>query len=406
MVSAEVIAQQTAESQQQQQTDNQISVAINNKLQGSSELRPLDLGVWVHDGTATLSGAVPTPALREHADALVQTVPGVKSVDDRLTIGTESADRQTSDTGQSPEMAPPPPPQQEQGAYEAGPEQQGPEQQGPEQAGPEQPGPENGNMAPVPPGYTPQNNDQNGPPPLPPPPPPPQEGQDLRNAPMVTVAAGTPVTIMMLDGVDSKHTHPGDHFRGVLVRDVVLQDGIIAIPRGAYVHGDVIDARGPGHLKGHPKLALQLSNLEMADMHYPLTSYVWDRRGPGKGAQTTNNVVGGAVVGTAIGGFSGGGAGALLGATLGGLGGAGLSSLSSGARVVVPPESVLTFYLNAPLTVRELNMNQIRSLAGNVPATGYGNGPGPGYPPPGYPPPPGYAPPPPPPGGPPGGYPY
>jgi hypothetical protein len=163
------------------------------------------------------------------------------------------------------------------------------------------------------------------------------------------------------------------------------------------VDGSVIDSRPPGKLKGHPKLALVLTDVHLGDATYPLPTYVWDRRGPGKGGQTTGNVVGGAAGGAIIGGAVGGGPTALLGAALGGLGGAGLSALSGGARLVVPPESVLTFYLNAPTTVREPTVNEMRSLEGNVPPPpgGYRRGPGPyGYPPP-YPPP-----------GPPGGYPY
>jgi hypothetical protein len=212
--------------------------------------------------------------------------------------------------------------------------------------------------------------------------------------PMVTIPSGMPVHVMMLDNIDSKHTKPGTHFRAVVVQDVILTNGATALPRGAYVEGTVIDSSGPGHLKGHPNIALQLSHAQIGDAAYPLSSYMWDRRGPGKGGQTTGNVVGGAAGGAIIGGAVGGGGTALLGAALGGLGGAGLSTLFGGTRLIIPAESVLTFYLNAPVTVREPTMNEMRSLDGNVPppAGGYGRGPGP-YPPP-YPP------------GPPGGYPY
>ncbi|MEO6829307.1 MAG: hypothetical protein ABI164_05815, partial [Acidobacteriaceae bacterium] len=232
----------------------------------------------------------------------------------------------------------------------------------------------------------------------------PQMGGNPYAQPMVTIPAGTPVHAMMLDGIDSKHTQPGARFRAVAVEDVILLNGAMAIPRGAYVDGVVIDSRPPGKLKGHPKLALRLTNAQIGNDRYALSSYVWARRGPGKGGETTGNVVGGAAVGTIAGGFAGGGAGALLGMMIGGLGGAGLSALSGGAHLVVPAESVITFYLNAPFTLREPSLNEIRSLAGNVPigpgpGQGPGQGPGPGpYQP-------GYGPPPPPPG-PPGGYPY
>ncbi|HZC42600.1 MAG TPA: hypothetical protein VE195_00405, partial [Acidobacteriaceae bacterium] len=138
----------------------------------------------------------------------------------------------------------------------------------------------------------------------------------------------------------------------------------------------------------------------------PLSSQIWARRGPGKGGQSAANIGGSAATGAFIGGAVGGGETALLGALLGGLGGAGLSSLSHGPQLYIPSESVLTFYLNAPVTVHVPTVAEIRQLASHVPPTAYRRpGYGRGYPPPGYyPPRPVYYPPPP--GGPPGGYPY
>ena len=126
---------------------------------------------------------------------------------------------------------------------------------------------------------------------------------------------------------------------------------MIAIPRGADVTGTVVDARGPGKLKGKPHLALQLTGVNFSSTTYPLVSQVWARGGPGKGGQSAANIGGSAAAGAIIGGAVGGGPTALLGGLLGGLGGAGLSSLSSGPQLYIPPESVLTFYLSAPVTV-------------------------------------------------------
>ena len=190
---------------------------------------------------------------------------------------------------------------------------------------------------------------------------------------MVTVPAGTTLTVMMLGTVDSRHTKPGKHFRGVVVRDVILMNGATAIPRGAYVEGTVIDSRGPGNLKGHPKLALQLDHLDMGYASYPMTSFVWARRGAGKGGQSAGTIGTSAFAGAVVGGAVGGGPTALLGGLLGGLGGAGLSAASRGPQLLIPAESVLTFSVKEPVVVREPTMNEVRSLAGNVPATNYGS---------------------------------
>ena len=190
----------------------------------------------------------------------------------------------------------------------------------------------------------------------------------------MTIAPGTPVYVMVMQTIDSKHTKVGTPLHGVLVQNIVAQNGVIAVPRGADVMGTVIDARGPGHLKGRPQLALQLTGLNVASTTYPLTSYVWSRGGPGKGGQSAANIGGSAAVGAIIGGAVGGGPTALLGGLLGGLGGAGISASSSGPQLMVPAESVVTFYLNAPLTVHVPTEAEIRKLASRVPPSAYGYG--------------------------------
>ncbi len=358
---------QSASTATEQGADSAIAEDINAKLMASNTLRPLDLGIWVHDGTATLTGTVPTQELKTQAEDMVKSVAGVKNVEDKIAIGNVPAAAPGFHGGQNgrqpgnQQVPPPPPP-----GY--GQNQNAPSPQSPQ---------------------SPQS-----PPPV----------YDSQGRPvMVTVANGTPMYVIMMQTIDSHHTEIGTPFSGILVKDIILQNGAIAIPRGAQVLGTVIDARGPGHIKGRPQLALQLTGLNVANTHYQLSSYVWARGGPGKGGQSAANIGGGATMGALVGGAFGGGPAALLGGLLGGLGGAGISSLSSGPRIIIPSESVLTFYLNAPLTVREPTSGVIRMLGSQVPPAAYGRRPR-GYYAPGYPPPPGPIAPPL--YGPPGGYPY
>ena len=60
-----------------QRPDSAIAEDINTKLMASNTLRPLNLGIWVHDGTATLTGTVPTQELRTEAENMVKSVAGV-----------------------------------------------------------------------------------------------------------------------------------------------------------------------------------------------------------------------------------------------------------------------------------------------------------------------------------------
>jgi hypothetical protein len=355
LIGADMVAQKSKDAAvlsgtQQQQSDNRIADEINQKLMDSNMLRPLDLGVWVHDGTATLSGTVPNIALRSQADALVHSVPGVKAVNDQMNVGTVAAI--------APRFANSSPASANAGNVRA--------------------------AAGV--GYAPAANRA------------PARAYQRPALPLLTIPAQTPLYVRMLQTVDSHHTRPGTGFRGILIRDIMMRNGIIALPRGAYVEGTVIDARPPGHLKGSPKLALQLSNVNVGRTSYVLSSYTWAHQGPGKGGQTASAVAGGAGFGAITGAIVGGGPVALLGAAIGGLGSAGLSALSPGAHLVVPAELIVTFHLNAPLTVQEPTMNDIHMLAANLPGYSYrrrryaanpqpvsGPPPIPGAPPGGYP---------------------
>lgn len=327
-------------------SDQQILAAIDNKLTPTFG-SPLPFTVSVDQGAVTLTGNIATAEQRQQVDDAIRGVSGVQGIIDQLNIG--SASPNSANTAGTPPQQPP-------------------AQSAPGQA----------------------------------PPPPPTASAETFTPRMVTVQRGTPVYALMLQTVGSRHTQPGERFRAVVAQDVILQNGVIALPRGAVLDGVVIDSRPPGQLKGRPKLALQLLNVQMAGETYPLSSSIWAHEGPGKGGETAGTVVGTTGMGAVIGGVAGGGSGALLGSVIGGLGGLGISSLRHGPQLFVPAESVLTFYVEAPLTVREPTGGEIQSLAGNIPYN-YAHRPPPPRGPYPYPYRPGYYPPPP---GPPGGYPY
>lgn len=391
LVSVDMLAQRngpaTARQQSQQQSDDQIAAAINTRLMASNVLRPLDLGVWVHNGVATLSGAVPTQALRTQADSLVRAVPGVKSVDDQITVGAP----QEAQPGPQSQMSPRPlaaSPTPAARTAQAAPSQT---RQSPALAAEGRPliSAVPGPVANATPKQTPSapsayaETAPNGPPiratnstpstaqlyvPQNAPPNAAQlrRSQVQNDQPRMTIAAGTPLHVQLLQTLDSHHTKPGMGFRGVLAQSVQV-NGVTALPRGAMVEGTVIDARPAGRLAGRPKLALQLSNINMGSASYVLTTQDWAHQGPGKGGQTAGAVAGGAAFGAIAGAIFGGGPVALLGAAIGGLGGAGLSALSPGAHILAPAESVLTFRLTAPLIVREPTVEEVQSMEANAP---------------------------------------
>ena len=243
-----------------QRPDSAIAEDINTKLMASNTLRPLDLGIWVHDGTATLTGTVPTQELRTEAEDMVKSVTGVKNVEDKITIGAAPA-AAPGFSGQNGEGAnavhpgdaqgpPPPPPPAGYEENEGAPSPQSPESpQSP--PSPQSPSAENYSLH--------------------------------QPAGTVTIESGTPAYVMVMQPIDSKHTKIGTPFHGILVRDIVEQNGVIAIPRGADISGTVVDARGPGKLKGHPQLALQLTGVEVVEHILPADQPGLDSRWTGKG---------------------------------------------------------------------------------------------------------------------------
>ena len=72
----------------------------------------------------------------------------------------------------------------------------------------------------------------------------------------------------------------------------------------------------------------------------------------GKGKRTATFIGGGAGGGALIGGLAGGGKGALIGAALGAGAGTAGAAYTGEKEIVLPAESVLSFKLAEPLTVK------------------------------------------------------
>ncbi|HZD78233.1 MAG TPA: hypothetical protein VE218_14585, partial [Acidobacteriaceae bacterium] len=88
------------------------------------------------------------------------------------------------------------------------------------------------------------------------------------------------------------------------------------------------------------------------------------------------------------------GTGAGIGALIGGGAGLGASAATAGPRSIMPPETLLTFHLKAPLTVSPISLSEVQQLQASVtprrpprparPPYPYGYYPPPPPPPPGY----------------------
>ena len=162
----------------------------------------------------------------------------------------------------------------------------------------------------------------------------------------------------------------GEPIDFTVIQDVAF-DGVLAIPRGATVHGVIAEVKRPesGSLTGSHELALELTSLDLMGQSYPLQSDMFKVKGPGKGGRSAGNVVGGALIGAIIGGAIGGGQGAAIGAVAGGGTGAAASAASSGPGVWIPAEALVSFHLGTPVTVAPVSTRR-----GDAVGAGVGSG--------------------------------
>jgi hypothetical protein len=172
-----------------------------------------------------------------------------------------------------------------------------------------------------------------------------------------TIPAGTTLAVRNNDTIDSQTAEVGQTFSGVIEREVRDADGRVAIPRGASATLVVRSASGQGRLQGQSDLAVDVSSVDVAGRHYRLETSDFVERGKqgvGTNRRTGEFVGGGAALGGIIGALAGGGKGAAIGALSGAGAGTATQGLTRGKAVRIPSETLLSFRLEAPVSIHEL----------------------------------------------------
>jgi len=380
-----------------QRTDGQIEMDVVHALDQSAALKNDLITAATIQGQVTLAGTVSSEDSKKLAESIVKGVPGVTSVKNNLNIGNPANDpnaqgaqnAQNDDTQEMADNGQPAPPPSAAPAPDYGQNsapqsnQQAPQygQQQPQYGQPAPPPAYGQAPPPPPPGYgqRPQYNSPYGPGPgyAPAAPPPPYK---YAKGP-VTIPQGTMIQLRTSEPVDSKRAKGGEPIQFTVIQDVTY-GGVLAIPRGATVHGVIADSKnvGSGTLEGSSELALQLTSLDLDGQTYPLQSDLFRVKAPGKGGRSAENIIGGALIGALIGGAAGGGGGAAIGAAAGGTVGTAASAATPGPRAWIPAEALVTFHLAAPVTVNPVDPQEAARLAQGL----YPGGPtlyrrGPGY---------------------------
>jgi hypothetical protein len=298
-------------------TDQQITADITSRLNAEAALNGQNIQVEVANGRATLNGSVTDEASRALASNDAGAVNGVKTVINNLVVtpaqaaivpppAPEPPARKAVRKPTAPKNLPPPPPEPVQEAAQP--------------------------LAPEPVREV-----------APPPPPKPI-------VKVLTLPAGTTVSIRMTDALETGQTQANTAFHASLAADLVA-DGMVAIPRGANVVGRVVESKDATHYAGSSSLTLELTQIRSQGQTYHLVTDSFSQQGKGRGANTAKKVGGGAAIGAIIGAIAGGGKGAAIGAAAGGGVGAGANTITKGEQVKIPSETLLQFRLQNPVTV-------------------------------------------------------
>ncbi len=361
-----------------QRTDGQIEMDVVQALDASQALKNDMITAATIQSQVTLSGTVSSDASKQLAGSIASHVNGVTKVNNNLKVGNPQDAQDTGDyAAQAPDadaqamndnnqQAPPPPTQTQPAPDQGQPAAQPPY---PQQQAPYPP------AAQPYPNYPPQSRPQYGysQPPAP--------SYEIPKGP-VTVPSGTLLQVRTAEEIDTKKATAGTPVQFTVIRDVTL-GGVLAIPRGATVHGVVTEVKKSGELAGSSELALALTSLDLSGQNYPLNSDLFKVKSPNKAGRTVGDAFGGALLGAIIGGAVGRGGGAAIGAGAGAVAGTAASAATPGPNVWIPTEALVTFHLKDPITVNPVSAQEAARLAQGL----YPGGPnlyrrGYGYPPP------------------------
>lgn len=329
--------------------DAKITSTIQSSFNADSGLQGKQLGVQSENGVVTLSGVVDSDAQRTAASRYAAAAPGVKEVVNNLQVGGEAAPAEAAQTQvvQAPAAQPaaaamhsekPSPSRRHSRSIPAAAPGDYPNQSDSDQSDSPDQAAQTPPATPAP-AAAPEPVTQAPPPP--PPPPPPQK---------VTIPSGTTLSVRLVDPVGSDTSQQGQTFHATLDSPLAVE-GEVAIPAGYDVEGHVVNVEDGGKFTGKAQLTLQLDRIAVGSKHYDIQTDTYHRETKSRTTNTAEKVGAGSVIGAIIGGIAGGGKGAAIGAGAGGGVGGGAQAASKAPQVKLPSETVLTFTLQAPLTV-------------------------------------------------------
>ena len=166
----------------------------------------------------------------------------------------------------------------------------------------------------------------------------------------IVVPDGTVLAVRLTESLSSDLNEKGDTFIASLASPILVDDRVV-VPEGADIKGRVVEVESAGRFSGRPSILIEVTRLGFNGNSYDLRTTQYSKEGSSRNVRSVATIGGGAGLGAILGGILGGGKGAAIGAIIGAGAGTGVQARGKGAVVQLPAESILSFTLQAPLTV-------------------------------------------------------
>ena len=158
------------------------------------------------------------------------------------------------------------------------------------------------------------------------------------------IPAGTPVLIRTNSTLSTGMSLAGTHFPATLAADIVV-DGVVVIPRGAYVQGRVMESVSAGRLGGRASMRIELTDISHNNQFIPIITDVQGTAG--EESDTAAKTGTGAAIGGILGGWSGVAKGAVIGL--------GVSAATKGRQIEILSDTLMEFRIQQPVGMETLN---------------------------------------------------
>jgi hypothetical protein len=167
----------------------------------------------------------------------------------------------------------------------------------------------------------------------------------------ITLPAGTMIPVRLTEWLSSDKNQSGDRFSASLEQPLVANGWVVAV-RGQIVTGRVALAKKAGRVSGVSQLGVELSELTLVDGQVlPVRTHLLQSSAGTSNGRDAAGVATTTGVGAAIGAAAEGGEGAAIGAGAGAVAGIIGVLTTRGKPTVIPPEAMLTFRLEVPLSI-------------------------------------------------------